>query len=208
LAVIRSRLRAVIEPAVIEAGLDLEDLGVVRAGRRLLVRITVDGDAALSHDQLSDLSRDLSARLDSAEETGDALTPDSYTLEVSSPGVDRPLTLTRHWRRNVGRLVKVKAGERTITARVVSVDEAGVTFDPADAGPSKATSAKAGSSVAVLTVGFGDLGPGHVQVEFTHLAELADEEFGEEFGDGPDQPGVHDMDDSDEAMHGPRETGG
>ena len=92
------------------------------------------------------------------------LTPDSYTLEVSSPGVDRPLTLPRHWRRNHGRLVKVKAAERTLTGRIAAVDDHGVTLE-VDGRP--------------VALGFGDLGPGRVQIEFTRLADLADEDFGE-----------------------------
>jgi ribosome maturation factor RimP len=164
LAAIRTRLRTIIEPAVMSAGLDLEDLVVAPAGRRLVVRITVDGDDGVSHDELSAVSRELSARLDAAEETGGELTPDSYTLEVSSPGVDRPLTLPRHWRRNVGRLVKVKAGDRSLTARIASVDDLGVTMD---------------ADGREVSVAFGELGPGRVQIEFTRVAELADEDFGE-----------------------------
>src|SRR5262245_10574784 len=100
LAPIRARLRAIIEPAVVSAGLDLEDRVVTPFGRRLVVRVIVDGDGGVSHDELSDVSREISARLDVAEETDGEVTPDSYTLEVSSPGVDRPLTRPRHWRRN------------------------------------------------------------------------------------------------------------
>jgi ribosome maturation factor RimP len=164
LAAIRTRLRAIIEPVVAEAGLDLDDLAVAPAGRRLVVRVTVDGDDGVSHDELTEVSREISARLDAAEETSGELTPDSYTLEVSSPGVDRPLTLPRHWRRNHGRLVKVKAAERMFTGRIAAVDDHGVTLEVA------------GRPVAL---GFGDLGPGRVQIEFTRLADLADEDFGE-----------------------------
>jgi ribosome maturation factor RimP len=163
LAALRDRVRRLVEPVVAAEDLDLEELTISRAGRRYVVRITVDGDGGVGHDELSDVSREISATLDEAERTGGALTPDAYTLEVSSPGVDRPLTLPRHWRRNVGRLVKVKAGDRQLTARVLGVLETGVVFE----GP-------AGE------VAYPQLGPGRVQIEFNRLAELADEEF-EEF---------------------------
>ncbi len=177
LVALRARLRSVIEPLVAAASLDLENLAVTRAGRRHVVRVTVDGDGGVGHNELSDIARDISVGLDAAEESGGELTANSYTLEVSSPGVDRPLTLPRHWRRNMGRLVTVKDGGRTLTARVVAADDVGVTFDVAG---------------RKQTVAFEQLGPGRVQVEFTRLAELADEEFGEEF-DGDD----HDGDDHD-----------
>jgi ribosome maturation factor RimP len=162
---LRDRLASLVQPLVQAAGLDLEELELRRAGRRILVRVTVDGDAGIGHDELSDLSRDLSAALDAAEEQDGELTPGGYTLEVSSPGVDRPLTLPRHWRRNLGRLVTVRAGERSVTGRVIGVDENGVRLE----------------GVGTTPVAFSQLGPGRVQVEFTRLAELADEDFGEDW---------------------------
>src|SRR5262249_50412233 len=115
LAAVRTRLRALVEPVVSAAGLELEDLGVSRAGRRHVVRVAVEGDDGVGHDELSDVSHRLSVALDEAEATGGELALDSYALEVSSPGVDRPLTQPRHWRRNTGRLVTVRVAERTIT---------------------------------------------------------------------------------------------
>jgi len=161
---VRARVRSLVTPIVAEAGLDLEDVSVSRAGRRYVVRVIVDGDGGVSHDDLSDVSRDISDGLDAAEESGGDLTPDAYTLEVSSPGVDRPLTQARHWRRNVGRLVKVKAGDRQLTARIVAVTDTAVSLE-AD-----------GRSTEVA---FADLGPGHIQLEFTRLESLTDEDFDE-----------------------------
>jgi ribosome maturation factor RimP len=175
LAATRARLRAIVEPTVRAADLDLEELTVTRAGRRLLVRVTVDGDNGVGHDELTEVSREISDALDEAEQDGGEVTTDSYTLEVSSPGVDRPLTLPRHWRRNVGRLVKVRAGEANLTARVVAVDEAGVVLE---------------AGGRTQTVAFDELGPGRVQVEFRHLdeADLDEADFGEEFDDSGDGP--------------------
>jgi ribosome maturation factor RimP len=178
LAAVRDRLRGLAEPVVADVGLDLEELAVTRAGRRFVVRVTVDGDGGVTHDDLTDVARGLSAAFDAAEESGGEITSAAYTLEVSSPGVDRPLTLPRHGRRNVGRLVAVRAGDRTITGRVTAADEASVTFDV---------------DGASRTVPLDELGPGRVQVEFTRLAEA---DFGEDTGDDADD---------DETGNGPME---
>jgi ribosome maturation factor RimP len=171
LGALRTRLRTLAEPVVSAAGLDLEDLGVSRAGRRHVVRITVDGEEGVGHDELTDVSHRLSVALDEAEAAGGDLPLDSYTLEVTSPGVDRPLTQPRHWRRNVGRLVAVRAAQGSFTARVADVTADGVAFtDPGPAEP----------------VPFEQLGPGRVQVEFTRMAELSDEDIGAEFTDPED----------------------
>src|SRR3954471_12142773 len=183
LTALRARLRTLAEPVVTAAGLDLEELTVARAGRRHVVRISVDGDDGVSHDELTEISRELSARLDEAEEAAGALPVDAYTLELSSPGVDRPLTLPRHWRRNTGRLVAVRAGERSITARILAVDEVGVRFDPA---------------VLAEVVPFDRLGPGRIQVEFSRLADLSDEEIGDEFDEADDDEADDDGDSDDE----------
>ena len=179
LGALRTRLRTLVEPVVSAAGLDLEDLGVSRAGRRHVVRITVDGEDGVGHDELTDVSHRLSTALDEAEAAGGELPLDAYTLEVTSPGVDRPLTQPRHWRRNVGRLVAVRATQSSFTARVADVTADGVAFaDPGPADP----------------VPFEQLGPGRVQVEFTRLAELSDEDIGAEFNDADDES---DEDESD-----------
>ena len=81
--------------------MDLEGVRVTSAGRRRLLRVVVDADGGVSLDDIEQVSRELSAVLDQAAAMGEA----PYTLEVSSPGVDRPLTEPRHWRRAVGRLV-------------------------------------------------------------------------------------------------------
>ncbi len=171
LATQRARLQGVIEPVVVAAALDLEALSVTRAGRRHVVRVTVDGDGGVSHDVLGIVSRDISVALDEAEETGGEFPTSPYILEVSSPGVDRPLTLPRHWRRNIGRLVKVTVADRTVTGRVADVDDQSVTLED-DNGR--------------RALPFDGLGPGRVQVEFSHSAELDDDDLGEAFDDGED----------------------
>jgi len=164
LAARRARLRAVVEPVVQGAGYDLEDLTISRAGRRFVVRVVVDRDGGLDLDAVADVSRLVSAALDAAEEAGDELVAGEYQLEVSSPGVDRPLTLPRHWRRNIGRLVEVPVGDGKVTGRVVAADEAGVTLE--------LDGVRRG-------YGYPQLGPGRVQVEFGRLHEVDDEDLGE-----------------------------
>jgi len=152
-AVSRQRVREVVEPVVTAAGYDLEDVTVTAAGRRSVVRVIVDRDAGIDLDAVADVARVVSEALDANDPTGDS----PYTLEVSSPGVDRALTEPRHWRRAVGRLVK--AGVRDgadVSGRVVTTDDAGVTFDVAG---------------AERTVPYAALGPGKVQVEFSRAGE-------------------------------------
>jgi ribosome maturation factor RimP len=112
-----TRLQQVLEPVVSEAGLDLEGLEVTPAGRRRVLRVVVDKDGGIDLDGVADLSHAVSAALDATDVMGGQ----PYVLEVTSPGTDRPLTEPRHWRRAVGRLVKIDfADGSTRTARVVS----------------------------------------------------------------------------------------
>jgi ribosome maturation factor RimP len=154
-----SRLAGLIGPVVAAAGLDLESVRVSMAGRRRLLRVVVDGDHGVSLDDAADVSRDVSAALDATDVMGDV----PYTLEVSSPGVDRPLTEPRHWRRAAGRLVRVKTGTGMVQGRVLAADDAGVTMD-VDGAESR--------------YGYGDLGAGSVQVEFGRLPEAELDELG------------------------------
>lgn len=146
---VRGRARAVLEPVVAHAGYDLEEFTITPAGRRRVVRVMVDRDGGVSLDDVADVTRDISIALDASEVLGE--TP--YVLEVSSPGVDRPLRESRHWRRAVGRLVRVSlAGGGSVTGRVVRLDDDVVLLHTED-----------GEQQHRLS----DLGPGAVQVEFS-----------------------------------------
>ncbi len=171
LSALRGRLTEVVEPVVAKAGYDLEELGVSRVGRRHLVRVVVDTDGGVSLDAVAEVSRQISEALDAAEAGGDELIAGEYQLEVSSPGVDRPLTEPRHWRRNVGRLVKVKASDRQLVGRVQAADNAGVAFDV---------------DGTAVEVPYDRLGPGRVQVEFTRPGG-DDEDIDEQGGDDLDE---------------------
>src|SRR6201996_3218979 len=119
------KLAGLIEPAVAAAGLDLESVRMTVAGKRRLLRVVVDSDHGVSLDDAAEVSRKVSAALDASDALGDV----PYTLEVSSPGVDRPLTEPRHWRRARGRLVRVKvAGEGSVEGRLLAADADGVTL--------------------------------------------------------------------------------
>jgi ribosome maturation factor RimP len=147
-AVSKQRVRDALLPVVSGAGYDLEDVSVSAAGRRSVVRVVVDRDGGVDLDAVAEISRLVSDALDSDEVTGS--TP--FTLEVTSPGVDRPLTEPRHWRRNIGRLVQASvSGEGSVTGRVLSADETAVTLDV---------------DGSERVIDFADLGQGKVQVEF------------------------------------------
>ena len=151
----REALLRLLRPVVDEAGLDLEDLLITPAGRRRLVRVVVDKDGGVALHDVADASRAISAALDAAEPFGAA----PYTLEVTSPGIDRPLTAPRHWRRNVGRLVRVELGDGTSpTGRIEATGDDGVVLDV---------------DGVTRDLSWAELGPGLVQVEFTRRADEA-----------------------------------
>ncbi|WP_026359885.1 ribosome maturation factor RimP [Amycolatopsis nigrescens] len=101
------RLEPIVADAVGTAGFDLDALDVQQAGRRKLVKVVVDGDDGVGLDEVAKISRAVSAVLDANEE----LIKGAYTLEVTSPGVDRPLRRPRHWRRARFRLVRITPTE-------------------------------------------------------------------------------------------------
>ena len=159
------RLAALLAPVVEQAGLDLEDVEVTPAGTRRQVRVLVDKDGGVSLDDVALASQTISAVLDEDPQADEVLGSAAYVLEVSSPGVDRPLVEPRHWRRAVGRLVRVTVtGEGEVTGRVVDAGADGVQLLPVDEGarPGRPGAASAG----VRAFGFDQLGPGRVQVEF------------------------------------------
>jgi len=150
----RQRLLALLTTVVTAAGYDLEDVTVTPAGRRSLVRVSVDADGGIDLDAVADVTRAVSDALD-ADTPGGPTFAGPYVLEVSSPGVDRPLTEQRHWRRNLHRLVTVAIGDARVTGRITAVDDNGVTLQVKD---------------ATRQAAWSELGPGKVQVEFNHDA--------------------------------------
>jgi ribosome maturation factor RimP len=179
----RRKLRELVERAVEGTGADLEDLVEQRAGARRLLRIAVDRDGGVTSDDLADVSHALSAALDASDVMGEA----PYVLEVTSPGVDRPLTLPRHWRRNTGRLVKAALAEGgEMTGRVAAADDDGVDLLVGDAGEP-------------VRLAYAAVARAKVQVEFNR-ADSADEDgdFADDgsAGDGADAAGDAGFDDT------------
>ncbi|MBP2370039.1 ribosome maturation factor RimP [Pseudonocardia parietis] len=119
------QLRGVLEPVVTDAGLEIDAVEVRTAGRRHAVKLVVDlpeGSTATGFDldDIARLSRTAAAELDPHEH----LIEGSYTLEVTSPGVDRPLTRPQHWRRNFLRLAQITlAGGESVEARIGQADD-------------------------------------------------------------------------------------
>ena len=163
-----ARLTAAVEPVVTAAGYELEELVVKAAGQRSVVRVVVDRDEGISLDDVADVSRAISEVLD-ADEQDAGRAP--YVLEVTSPGVDRPLTAPRHWLRNTGRLVTVEVGpagaREQVTARLLRVEGDGVVLAVEKGGAKKGQVRRA---VGERAVPWAELGAGRVQVEFSRPA--------------------------------------
>jgi ribosome maturation factor RimP len=118
-----TRLTPVLTDVVRRAGFDLEEVDVRPAGRRRLVRVIVDSDDGVGLDEIADLSRVISTTLDDQDD----VLGGPYTLEITSPGVDRPLTLPRHWRRARSRLVAARLQDgSTLDGRVGRADDEAV----------------------------------------------------------------------------------
>jgi ribosome maturation factor RimP len=152
------RIIQVASPVVHALGMDLESVKVTSAGRRRLLRIVVDSDHGVSLDDAAVASRELSAKLDASDVMGDQ----PYVLEVSSPGVDRPLTQPRHWQRALGRLVRVPLAESPsdpVQGRVLEADAADVVLD---------------INGTRRRFGYPALGAGVIQIEFNRPDEVPD----------------------------------
>jgi ribosome maturation factor RimP len=118
----RAMLLDALAPALQDLGVDLEDVEVVKAGRRHVVRVVVDRDGGVDLDLVATVSRCVSDLMETPEL--DAAVPGAYVLEVTSPGVDRPLTQPAHWRRATDRLVSVttESGDEFV-GRIESVPD-------------------------------------------------------------------------------------
>ena len=166
----RQKLRSLLEPVVGRTGAELEDLTDERAGKRRLIRVVVDRDGGVSSDLITEVSHAVNAALDESDALGDA----PYVLEVSTPGVDRPLTEPRHWRRARGRLVKATlAGGGELLGRVQSSDESGVTLLVAD-------------TDAERTLAYAEIAKAKMQVEFNRGFEGEDDEHDASAADDAD----------------------
>ena len=117
---------AAVTPALSALGFYLEDVTITSAGRRSMLTIIVDGDTHLSLDQVTSATKAIGEIVEGLQSLGD--TP--FTLEVTSPGLDRPLTKPRHWRKNIDRLVKVVSLDGSVVnGRIKSATETDVLID-------------------------------------------------------------------------------
>lgn len=166
-------LEALLSPVISAVDLDLEKVEVTPAGRRRVLRVVVDCDGGIGLDEVTAASHAISAALDSSDVMG--ATP--YVLEVTSPGVDRPLTAPRHWRRAQGRLVRAElGGGEVVVGRVLQADESGALLAVTD--PPR-------------RLEYAEVTGARVQVEFSRAAAEAD--------DGDDEDDEIDDDTDDES---------
>ena len=126
----RDRIEAELVDPLDALGLDVEAVEVTPAGKRRILRVAVDKDGGVTLDDVAEATREVSSVLDDSDVMGEM----PYTLEVTSRGVDRPLTLPRHWRRNADRLVKVTLTDgEEFTGRIVACDDDSAQVDLGDA---------------------------------------------------------------------------
>ncbi|KRF36376.1 ribosome maturation factor RimP [Nocardioides sp. Soil805] len=152
----RDRIEEALVGPLSEQGLDVEAVEVTPAGKRRVLRVAVDKDGGVTLDDVADATRAVSEVLDASDVMGEM----PYTLEVTSRGVDRPLTLPRHWRRNADRLVKVTPVDgEPVTGRITTSDETSVTLD-VDGSP--------------RVLSYAEVAKAHVQIEFNRKTDKSD----------------------------------
>lgn len=125
---VASRIAALAEPLVASLGMELVDLEYRREGREMVLRLYIDREGGVTLDDCAAVSRELSTLLD----VEDAI-PGHYNLEVSSPGLNRPLKKEADYRRYQGRLVKVRTFElltddagnkrKTFSGEIIGLEE-------------------------------------------------------------------------------------
>lgn len=154
---LKDQISELVTPALSQAGYFLEDINIVTPGNHRIVTVIVDGESALNLDQVTVASKLVSELLDEATFMGE--TP--FTLEVTSPGIDRPLTLPRHFAKNVTRLLKVtKTDGEVITGRITSNTDSDLTL---------AVTVK--KETQEITVALADIKRAVVEIEFNRKDE-------------------------------------
>ncbi|MEV2252523.1 ribosome maturation factor RimP [Streptomyces sp. NPDC050147] len=158
------RLRELLEPLVSSKELDLEEIEVASVGRKRVLRVVIDSDDGVDLDQIAEISREISEKLDESDAMGEG----EYTLEVGSPGAERPLTEHRHYLRAVGRLAKFQLteGGDELIARILEVDDEGVDLEVPGVKGRKPTARR-------LT--FDEIAKARVEVEFNRKDKKEEE---------------------------------
>ena len=121
----REQILQILEPIASNLGLDLEDVEIKSTGKHSIIQVSIDKDGGINLDEVAQISNQISEVLDAKDVLGDK----PYTLEVGSPGIDRALTLPRHWRRNKGRLVKINFGSNSEIGRIIESDDEKVSLE-------------------------------------------------------------------------------
>ncbi|MFG2529805.1 ribosome maturation factor RimP [Streptomyces sp. NPDC048516] len=169
------RLRGLLEPLVAARDLDLEEIEVTPAGKRRVLRIVVDSDEGVQLDECAELSREASQVLDDSDVMGGA----PYTLEVTSPGADRPLTELRHYRRAVGRLIKAQLHEGgELVARITAVDDSGLDLEVPGVKGRKPTTRR---------VSFDEIAKARVELEFNRKSDKRDAQHDEKIDENKEE---------------------
>ncbi len=154
---LRDQISELISPALQQAGYFLEDINVVSPGNHRIVTVIVDGESALNLDQVTVASKLVSELVDEAPFMGES----PFTLEVTSPGIDRPLTLPRHFAKNVTRLLKVTKTDGTLaTGRITSNTDLDVTLTVTEK-----------KDVKEITIPLADIKRAVVEIEFNRKDE-------------------------------------
>jgi ribosome maturation factor RimP len=152
-----SRIESELTGPLADLGLDVEAVELTPAGKRRVLRVAVDRDGGVTLDDVAEATREVGRVLDASDVMGEH----PYTLEVTSRGVDRPLTLPRHWRRNRGRLVKVTRADDSLTGRVTASDDDAATLEV---------------SGSEHRVRYDEVERALVQIEFNRPADAADDD--------------------------------
>jgi ribosome maturation factor RimP len=122
----KEQVAAAITPAIESLGFYVEDIAITSAGKRSMLTVIVDGDTHLSLDQVTVATKAISEIVENLPTLGN----NPFTLEVTSPGLDRPLTKPRHWQKNKDRLIKIILNDgKEITGRIKDSTQSAVTVD-------------------------------------------------------------------------------
>jgi ribosome maturation factor RimP len=173
----RERIEQALVGPLADLALDVEAVELSAAGRRSVLRVAVDGDGGVTLDQVAEATREVSRVLDDSDVMGEQ----AYVLEVTSRGVDRPLVLPRHWRRNADRLVQVALTDGTsLTGRITSSDDTAVRLDV---------------DGTEREVAYADVARAVVQVELNRRSAAEDDE--DDAGDDPEDDGHDELEEDD-----------
>jgi ribosome maturation factor RimP len=154
---LKDSIADLIRPVVEQAGFFLEDVFTSNPGNHRIVTCMVDGIKPLSLDEVTVISKEISAVLDESP-----LLTEAFTLEVTSPGIERPLTLPRHWTKNLTRIIRVTLKDETeVVGRLTEFDDTRAILIENIKGRMK-----------THEVLFVDIKKAHVEIEFNRKDEI------------------------------------